>query len=191
MVELITYAERDLPSGLRRQVLEVMRAEWPTAFASEKADHERLHDPSQRPMCLLLIEGDRLISYAGVPRKRLEHAGETYNAYGLSGVLTHPAFRGRGHGRALIDAATAFMAADGADIGLFTCDPPLRHFYEGCGWTVLNNTPLIGGTRAKPFPSDTLGKRTFARLFTARATAHRAAFEGAPIYLDLAEGDLW
>ena len=109
----------------------------------------------------------------------------------MSGVLTVPAFRGKGYGERVVRAATAFMEQDGADIGLFTCDPPLRTFYERCGWTLLEGASLVGGTRTRPFPSDTLGKITFARFFSARAQAHRNDFVGAAIWLELREGDLW
>jgi len=191
MIELLTCAEAELPADLKRQALALMRAEWPEAFAGEKAGRERLHDPGLRPTCMLLAEGGAVVSYAGVLRKRLGHAGEAYEAYGLSGVVTAPAFRARGHGRALVATATALMAAEGADVGLFTCAPRLRGFYEGAGWEVMDGTPLIGGTRARPFPSDGLGLLTLMRFFSDKAKAHRAAFAGAPIYLELAEGDLW
>jgi hypothetical protein len=106
-------------------------------------------------------------------------------------VLTVPAFRGKGYGERVVRAATAFMEQDRADIGLFTCDPSLRTFYERCGWTQLEGASLVGGTRARPFPSDSLGKITFARFFSARAQARRDDFMGAAIRLDLREGDLW
>jgi hypothetical protein len=43
-------------------------------------------------------------------------------------VLTVPACRGKGYGEQTVRAATAFMELDGADVGLFTCDPALRTF---------------------------------------------------------------
>jgi GNAT superfamily N-acetyltransferase len=142
-------------------------------------------------MIFSLVVDGQLASHLSVPRKTIEHCGETYKAYGLSGVLTVPAFRGKGYGERVVRAATAFMEEDGADVGLFTCDPPLRTFYERCGWTVLEGAWLVGGTRARPFPSDTLGKITFARFFSDRAQARRNDFMGAAIWLELGEDDLW
>jgi aminoglycoside 2'-N-acetyltransferase I len=191
MIEIIACLEAELSDDLKGQTLEALRAEWPDAFSGAKAERTQLNDPALHAMIFSLVVGGRLASHLSVPRKSIEHRGELYNAYGLSGVLTVPAFRGKGYGEQIVRAATAFMEEDGADIGLFTCDPPLRPFYERCGWTVLEGASLVGGTRAEPFPSDTLGKITFARFFSARAQARRNDFAGAAIWLELGEGDLW
>ncbi|EST21457.1 hypothetical protein N566_27460 [Streptomycetaceae bacterium MP113-05] len=77
------------------------------------------------------------------------------------------------------------MADSGLDVGLFTCDPPLRRFYEGAGWDALPGTVLIGGTPESPFPSDRPGfdKVTMAAFFSAAACRARPAFTGARIEL--------
>jgi len=191
MIEIIVCPEEELPGDLKRQILEALRAEWPRAFSGAKAGREELNDPALHPaICALVVDG-QLASHLSVPQKVIEHRGESYKAYGLSGVLTVPAFRGKGYGERVVRAATAFMEQDGADVGLFTCDPPLRTFYERCRWTVLEGAWLVGGTRARPFPSDTLDKITFARFFSARAQVHEKDFVGAAIWLELGEGDLW
>jgi aminoglycoside 2'-N-acetyltransferase I len=191
MIEVIVCPEEKLPDDLRRQTLAAMRAEWPAAFSGAKADRAQLNDPDLHATICALVEDGQLASHASVPWKLIAHRGEPYKAYGLSGVLTVPAYRGRGYGERVVRAATAFMERDGADIGLFTCDPPLRAFYERCGWNLLEGASLVGGTRARPFPSDTLGKLTFARFFSAHAQARRDDFAGAAIWLELREGDLW
>jgi hypothetical protein len=83
------------------------------------------------------------------------------------------------------------IAGSDADIGVFTCDPPLVDFYVGCGWTLMEHTSVIGGTRKKPFPADSLNKRTLMGFFSPKAEQHRSDFEGATLYLELREGDLW
>jgi aminoglycoside 2'-N-acetyltransferase I len=191
VIELIICPEETLSDELRRQTLEAMRVEWPGAFAGAKADRRRLNDPDLHPTICLLVEDGRLASHASVPWKVVEHRGASYSAYGLSGVLTVPAYRGKGYGERVVRAATAFMEEQGADVGLFTCDAPLRRFYERCDWQVLAGSSLIGGTRDKPFPSDALNKITFARFFSTRAQARQADFEGTAIRLELREGDLW
>lgn len=191
MVSIATWPERSIPRDIKAQALALMRAEWPAAFTGARTERESLHDLASNPTCMAVLVEGRLASYCGIVWKPIEHAGERYAAYGLSAVLTAPAVRRQGYGRRLIDAATRFMQDAGADIGVFTCDPPVRAFYEASGWTVLERTPLIGGTRAHPFPSDALGKCTLMRFFSEHAQEHRATFIGAPIYLDLAEGDLW
>ncbi|MCZ0971746.1 hypothetical protein O1L55_10350 [Streptomyces albulus] len=56
-------------------------------------------------------------------------------------------------------------------MGLFTCDRPLRAFYESAGWHHLPGTVLVGGTPQAPFPSDRPGfdKVTMADFFSPRA----------------------
>ena len=191
MFEIIACPEAELSDDLLRQTLDALRAEWPGAFTVASAEQVELNDPALHAMIFSLLLDGKLAGHVSVPRKTIEHRGEPYKAYALSGVLTVPAFRGKGYGEQVVRAATAFMEEDGADIGLFTCDPPLRAFYERSGWTLLEGASLVGGPRAKPFPSDTLGKITFARFFSARAQARRNAFVGAAIRLELREGDLW
>jgi GNAT superfamily N-acetyltransferase len=191
MIAIIAYPEVELPDELLRQTLEALRAEWPGAFIGAKAGRTQLNDSALHAMIFSLVVDGQLASHLSVPRKTIVHHGGSYRAYGLSGVLTNPAFRGKGYGERIVRAATEFMEQDGADIGLFTCDPSLRRFYERCGWTLLEGASLVGGTRAKPFPSEALGKITFGRFFSARAQARRNDFLGAVIWLDLREGDLW
>jgi GNAT superfamily N-acetyltransferase len=191
MIEIIACLEEELTAGLRAQTLDALHVEWPSAFSGAQAERTELNFPALHAMIFSLVVDGQLASHLSVPRKSIEHRGESYQACGLSGVLTVPAFRGKGYGEQVVRAATEFMEEDGADIGVFTCDPPLRPFYERCGWTVLEGAALVGGTRAKPFPSDTLGKITFARFFSARAQARKNDFAGTPIWLELREGDLW
>jgi GNAT superfamily N-acetyltransferase len=191
MIELIACPEAELSDDLKRQTLEALRAEWPAAFSGANAERTQLNDPALHAMVFSRVVDGQLASHLSVPRKSIAHRGEPYKACGLSGVLTVPAFRGKGYGERTVRAATAFMEVDGADVGLFTCDPPLRTFYERCGWTLLEGAWLVGGTRARPFSSDTLGKLTFARFFSARAQVHKKDFVGAAIWLELGEGDLW
>jgi hypothetical protein len=191
MIEIIVCPEEELSGDLLRQTLEALRAEWPGAFTGAKASRTQLNDPTLHAMIFSLVVDSQLASHLSVPRKTIIHRGEPYKAYGLSGVLTVPAFRGKSYGACVVRAAMAFMDEDGADVGLFTCDPPLGPFYERCGWTQLEGASLVGGTRAKPFPSEALGKITFGRLFSARAQARQNDFMDAAIWLDLREDDLW
>ncbi len=191
MLKLFTYAQADFPADLKRQINAWMRVEWPEAFRGKDPSDDLPPDPNTHHTLLILADLPAVMSYTAVVSKNIDHAGEIYKAYGLSGVLTNPDFRRQGYGRKIVDAAAELIASSDADLSLFTCDPHLRGFYEGSGWKVLENSPLIGGTRAKPFPSDSLNKLTMVRFLSARAQNNRAAFEGTPIYLDLREGDLW
>src|SRR5690349_19409002 len=57
-------------------------------------------------MHVLIAKGRELIAYTGVISTTIQHEGVTYCCYGLSGVLTFPAFRRQGYGKQLISAAT-------------------------------------------------------------------------------------
>src|SRR5215207_157826 len=137
MEELLVFADDALPSELKCQVLAAHRIEWPGNYAGENRPRDWIQRPWFHPVHLVLAEGGVLIAYAGVAGKLLEHAGETYKAYGLSGVYTYSAFRRQGHGRRVVDAATARIRASDGDIGLFVCDPELADFYAASGWEPL------------------------------------------------------
>ncbi|WP_407175184.1 GNAT family N-acetyltransferase [Bradyrhizobium sp. STM 3562] len=55
----------------------------------------------------------------------------------LENVVTHPAFRGQGHGRAVVSAALATAWAKDCHHVLLQSgrkDPRVHRFYEGCGF---------------------------------------------------------
>lgn len=160
MSRVQAWPEAEVPGGLRRQVRVLQDLAWPPSPGDREG-----HDPALAPVSLLLIEGDVVVAALDVLSKRLVHAGRPYAASGLSTVVTDPARRGEGHGSRLVRAAYAHVAASGADIGLFTCDPPLQAFYERAGWRHLPGTVLVGGTPADPLASDLLGKVTLGAAF--------------------------
>jgi aminoglycoside 2'-N-acetyltransferase I len=142
-----------------------------------------VHDPSLKPVSMLLLAGGTVLAALDILTKQLVHDSARYLASGLSTVVTSPAHRRHGHGRQLVSAARAAIQSSGADLGIFTCDRPLRGFYEGAGWHCLAGTVLIGGTPAQPFPSDQFDKVTMAAFFSARAQAHAASFRNCRIGL--------
>ncbi len=185
MADLLTFAGNELPADLKCQILCAHRIEWPGGYVGEN----RLRDWLQRPRChprhVLLVEQGLLISYVGVVWKWLEHAGETYKTYGLSGVYTYPAFRREGHGRRLVDAAMAAIRGSDADVGLFMCEPRNVGFYAAAGWIPMPRSELFGGPRAAPYPS---GEVTLMGFFSEKGKRGRASFASGPIFFD---DDLW
>ena len=117
--------------------------------------------------------------------KVIDHAGQRFRASGLSTVVVRTDQRGRGHGHQLVAAARELMARNGTDVGLFTCDRTLLHFYESAGWQHLPGVVLEGGTLAEPFPSDQPGfdKVTLGDFFSNSARLHRDDFVEARIAL--------
>lgn len=184
---LIQSREADFPLFLKRQVLALSYLEWPQAFSAPPGDEEPLNYPDLDPFCIALLEDELLLSYTGVQSIKL---GEC-RVSGISGMLTHPDHRGQGAGRRVLAAATRLMVDTGSDIGLFTCDPPLAPFYAAAGWEIRDDTPLVGGTREKPFSSAQFDKVTLVQAFTERGREELARRLAAPIELALGEGRLW
>ncbi|MBT2472653.1 GNAT family N-acetyltransferase [Streptomyces sp. ISL-66] len=187
-----------LPAGLAAQVAALEAQAWPGASAG--------HDPALAPKAVLLLDGDgSVVASLALLHKsvRLED-GRTYRAAGLSGVVTRPGLRGRGHGARLVAAARAELAADPAvDLALFSCDRELAPFYEAGGFEVLPGTVLVGGTRADPLATDAPGfdKVVLAAFFTGaedrtdgegHTDGVRAAFTGVRVPLHPGDVDrLW
>ncbi|MBC2874950.1 MULTISPECIES: GNAT family N-acetyltransferase [Streptomyces] len=185
-MQVRTYAEGCVPAELAARA-DALRAQvWAGGGPP---------DPALRPVAMLLVSPRGEVAAAlDVLTKEIEHEGARYRAAGLSAVVTDRARRGRGHGRRLVAAAREWIAADGADLGLFTCDRPLRPFYESAGWEALEGTVLVGGTPGDPLPSDGPGfdKVTMAGFFSARARRAAGSFRGCRIGLYPGEIDrLW
>jgi hypothetical protein len=189
MATLLTFPDDTLPPSLDAQVRTILRTEWPSPHGDEAP--RSLNDPRTNPILMVLVEDEVVLSYLAIPSKVIHLDGDAYKAYGLSSVITNQGYRHHRYGSQIVIAARRFIAAGDADIGIFTCDLPLVDFYVRCGWTLMEHTAVIGGTREKPFPADPLSKRTLMGFFSEKAMRHRADFEGASIYLELREGDLW
>ncbi|MFF3511853.1 GNAT family N-acetyltransferase [Streptomyces sp. NPDC002573] len=193
-VQILSFPEEATPVGLRTQVRDLQEQAWPSAEGTVAPDGAPTHDPLLRPWSMLLVDGGTVLAALDILSKEIFHAGARYAAGGLSTVVTRQDSRGLGHGRHLVAAARETMIARRLDLGLFTCDSPLRTFYEGAGWQMLPGTVLVGGTPQDPFPSDRPGfdKVTLGGFFSARARQDRTAFHASRIELYPGEIDkLW
>ncbi|MER6048244.1 GNAT family N-acetyltransferase [Streptomyces sp. NPDC001793] len=193
-MQILAFPEAVTPAELRTQVRELQEAAWPSEDAVQPPDDAPVHDPALRPLSLLLVDGGTVLAALDLLAKEIDHAGERYAVGGLSTVVTRREARGRGHGRRLVARARETLAAQGHDLGLFTCDRPLRTFYESAGWHHLPGTVLVGGTPRAPFPSDSPGfdKVTMAAFFSDRARRARTAFHDSRIALHPGDIDrLW
>ena len=173
-MEVVIAPERELPAGLRAQVLALHRETWGDVSG---------HDPVLAPLSMVLLDGGRVVAALDILTKELTHGDEHYRASGLSTVVTDPARRHEGIGLSLLLGAYERMSTSGVDLALFTCDEPLAPFYERAGFEVLAGTQVIGGTPAEPFPSGPLGKVTLAAFFTPHAQTHRPDFSSADVEL--------
>jgi GNAT superfamily N-acetyltransferase len=132
---------------------------------------------------MLLIDEGTVVAALDILSKGIRHGGHRYSASGLSMVVTDRAHRGKGYGRELVVAARSAMSVSGVDLGIFSCDRPLRAFYERAGWDVLPGTVLVGGTPEEPFPSDRFDKVVLAAFFSERAQRRSESFGHARIEL--------
>ena len=191
MLQMRQFLQEECPVPLKEQIIHMMQREWPQAFEGISGEIPFPENPQTHPTSFVLLDDSTVISHVAVPWKHIQHNRQTFKAYGLSEVMTHPDYRHQGFGLQLVKAATSFIQSSQADLGLFTCQPFLVNFYTQAGWEHLKDTNLIGGTRARPFRSDSLGLSTLAGFFSDKAQQQRAAFEGADIYLELGEKLLW
>jgi GNAT superfamily N-acetyltransferase len=188
-VEVVAWPEAEVPGPLRAQQVRLQLLAWPSDGPPDPAPW---HDPALRARSVLLVDDGTVVAALDVLRKPIRHAGREFDAEGLSAVVSDPRHRGRGHGLMLVRSARDLIAADGADLGIFTCDRPLQGFYERAGWRHLPGTVLIGGTPRAPFPSDQFDKVAMGAFFSRAARAAEPAFAGARIELYPGEIDrLW
>ena len=133
----------------------------------------------------MLVENDLLISQVEVVWKDLEHAGQSYKTYGMTGVLTYPSFREQGYGRQVVDEATKYIESTDADIGMFHCSPTVQGFYAKCGWPPLENAITLKGDPEQPTVSEEV---TLMRFYSEKGRRGKPAFATQPIYFGI---DTW
>jgi len=186
MVELLIYPDDQFPADLKCQILSFLRVVFWEGFTGENRLRDWITHPRFHPLHFVLVEEGLAISHCEVVWKFLDHAGITYKTYGLTGVFTYPSFQKQGYGQRVIRAATDFIAASDADIGMFHCEPGLKGFYEGCDWIAMEGAQTYIGARANPVLCNEL---MMMRFFSARGVAGRPAFESLPVFFD--EDSTW
>jgi GNAT superfamily N-acetyltransferase len=189
--EIVAFPESEVPRTLRLQVLALQDQAWPaegSRVVTDDDDPGLVHDPALHPVSMLVVKDGRVLAALDILTKTIVHGAERYRVSGLSTVVTDRRERGKGYGRALVEAARERIHGSGVDLGLFTCDTPLQGFYERSGWTVLPGTALVGGTPQDPFPSDRFDKVTMAAFFSPRA--RRAADGFAHSRIELYPGEI-
>lgn len=168
-----------LPEHLRGQILALIRIGFHDVagdYRGPEALPEEWH-----PMHVVGLDGDVILSYAGVVWHMIRHAGEVFRSYGLSSVYTFPSCRGRGLGSRIVRRATdAIEQAGDGDVALLFTDQALVPFYGRCGWQAMPEMRCLIGDPATPTPHDELA---MIRFLSAKGRRARAAFERTPVYL--------
>jgi len=91
----------------------------------------------------LTWEGERLRCHLEIFERQGEVAGEPVLLGGLGGLLTQPAYRGKGLATAAIGEAVRFMASElQVEFGLLVCEERLEPFYIRLGWETARS-PLF------------------------------------------------
>ena len=80
------------------------------------------------------------ISHVGILKQTLLIGQQSLSLGGIAGVVTIPSSRGKGYAHQLLECSLNFMRDKlQVDFGLLFCLPRLVPFYEGLGWTQINN----------------------------------------------------
>lgn len=156
----------------------------------EDIDTSEIHSEEMDAVSFCAVENNRYIGYAGVVSWDISVQDETFKMCGLSCVCTHPQYRRKGVGSALVKAATEWVIRSGnSDIGLFTCSYEHTPFYESIGlWKQCPGLVLKESDREGAYRSDHLRVNVFKLLISQKAALHADYFEDTTILLNFPNG---
>lgn len=177
MIKIVKYSPEDLPQNLKDQIISFLNNQWPERSLGANNKQEFLVIKNFHPTHFVLTEGEKVISYAAVVWKILEHNGIIYKVYGLSGVFTKPEFRNKGYALKLIQNAKEFIEKTDGDIALFPS--VLDGFYEKAEFIRLDNAKLLNGLQEKPTE---VKENVFMLFISDKGMKARKDFEAIPIY---------
>jgi aminoglycoside 2'-N-acetyltransferase I len=179
MPAITIYPSNDsVPPLVACQIRDFIRITWFDAFQFDL--RAPLMPDEWHPVHVVLAEQDVVFSYAGVVWQMMQHDGETYKMYGLSSVFTYPAFRRKGYGAQVVEAASARIAQDSAaDIAVLFTDAHLAPFYAPGGWKAVPDITIQTGDPAAPTDYDAF---TMMRFLSPKGKAAREVFAGKRVY---------
>ena len=184
---LIQYPQERCDTDIVKKIVALENTAWPGSGEGE--DYPLA--PDTFVTSFVLLEQDRAICHVGVRKSILHHKGRKYLAYGLSEVVTHPYYQKRGIASEIIKKAAQFMIRQRPDIGIFTCEKSRVPFYTRGGWEEVNGACFVGGTKDKPFRSDSLNLVTMMMFISPKGKRHKTDFENTDIIFELGENQLW
>jgi GNAT superfamily N-acetyltransferase len=181
MVQQLFYSSAELPADLKCQILSFMRVEWWEGFAGQNRLRDWISPAEHHPVHFVLVESGILISHTEVKWRMLDHAGETYKTYGLSGVFTYPAFRRQGYGAQIVRAGTEYIHQSDADVAVLWCDPKLEGFYAKNGWAPMHKAiSMVLHDDGNLSPA--IGELLMMRFVSEKGQRNRPVFEREPIH---------
>lgn len=177
--ELKVYSLDSLPAAYEHQIRSFIRIIWFDIYlyqVNPPLALDQLH-----PQYVVMVEGDILYSVTGVYWVSIEHQGQSYKLYGLGDVLTYPAFRKRGFGRAVVNKATEIARQDpAADLALLWTAQQNFAFYQQCGWEMMPDVTVLHGSADDPTVEE---ETPFMLFFSDKAKANRQHFLESPLYI--------
>lgn len=174
-----------IPPRLGAQVRSLLYAAgW---LRGDETDAARpLTAPVLCPTYFLLVEGERVLSYARTIRAAVPHAGLSFKLYGLGDVITGPEFRRHGYGGRIVREATTYIKLDQeADAAVLLTGPKLGPFYGRSGWEYVRGLRVATGWGGERVEEAAIPMMLF---LSAKARASRASFTEGVLALP---GDEW
>lgn len=176
---------------LKRDIAGLLYQIWPESFPMLETTIPEAHDKELNAYSFYSYRDGKLVSYAGVVHKTIQHDGRIYNIAGLSCVSTDPKYREQGLGLRIVAAATKWIEKQrDIDLGIFTCKPSLASFYNQSGsWPVVPDVVLIGNKNEGALSSESLNLVVLMRLFSEKAKANEPILRHSTINLEFPDGE--
>lgn len=145
MPQLLVYnSSAEPPCHFAEQIHSALLAEWPAPDTDVRGGS--LIAPELHPTYFLLVERNRLLSYARTIWMTVAHNQQHFKLYGLGDVLTVPQCRHQGYGNRLVQEATAHLSSDPeADAALLLTRPELAELYRRSGWEHVPGLRVVTG----------------------------------------------
>lgn len=186
-MELIQFSQENYDRNIADKLIALENTAWP----QDTEDNVFPSAPDTYFTSFALMEHDIAVCHVGVRKAILYHKAEKYLAYGLSEVVTHPDYQKKGLASQTIKKAAQFIISQQPDISIFTCAEERVAFYTRGGWEAVPGACFVGGTRNKPFRSDSLNLVTMMMFLSPKSKQHREDFENTDIIFELGENQLW
>lgn len=186
-MELIQYPQKNSDIIIADKIIVLEHTAWP----QDTEDKVFPSAPDTYFTSFVLIENDMAVCHVGIRKSILHHKGKEYLAYGLSEVVTHPRYQKKGLATQTIKKAAQFIISQQPDISIFTCAKERVGFYTRCGWEAIPGACFVGGSKQKPFRSDSLNLVTMMMFLSPKSKQHRGDFENTDIIFELGENQLW
>jgi GNAT superfamily N-acetyltransferase len=149
MPDIQQFTLDTLPTDYEWQIRDFVRIHWFDGFQFDV--NMTLHPDFWQPAYFVIADQRALFSAATAVWKMVEVNGKSYKTYGLSGVLTYPAFRKKGYGRQVVEAATNYIKQQAdADMAILWTNENLLPFYERHGWQHTAKVTVTAGPQDNP-----------------------------------------